>query len=87
MTVSFTLYKANGHAFDLLPGNDDRDFSLSNANAADVLSALAIEDSFSEVSGQSPVSGAFSSSPGASATAMPRPPSPSWRCGSRASCS
>ena len=48
MTVSFTLLKANGHAFDLLPGNDDRDFSLSNANAADVLAALAIEDSFSE---------------------------------------
>jgi hypothetical protein len=31
-----------------LPGHDDREFSLSNANAADVLDALGIEDSFSE---------------------------------------
>jgi hypothetical protein len=30
-----------------LPGHDDREFSLSNANAADV-DALGIEDSFSE---------------------------------------
>ena len=48
MTVSFTLYKANGQHFDLLPGNDDREFNLSNANAADVLDALGIEDSFSQ---------------------------------------
>ena len=48
MTVSFTLYKANGQHFDLLPGNDDHEFNLSNANAADVLDALGIEESFSE---------------------------------------
>ena len=48
MSVSFTLYKANGQRFDLLPGHDDWEFSLSNANAADVLDALGIEDSFSE---------------------------------------
>jgi hypothetical protein len=46
MSVSFTLYKANGQRFDPLPGHDDREFSL--ANAADVLDALGIEDSFSE---------------------------------------
>jgi hypothetical protein len=45
MSVSFTLLKANGQRFDLLPGHDDREFSLSNANAADVLGALSIEDS------------------------------------------
>ena len=48
MSVSFTLYKASGQRFDPLPGHDDREFSLSNANAADVLEALGIEDSFSE---------------------------------------
>ena len=48
MSVSFTLYKAAGQCFDPLPGHDDREFSLSNANAADVLDALGIEDSFSE---------------------------------------
>ena len=48
MSVSFTLYKAAGQRFDPLLGHDDRDFSLSNANAADVLDALGIEDSFSE---------------------------------------
>ncbi len=48
MSVSFTLYKADGHSFDLLPGHDDREVNLSNANAADVLDALGIEDSFSE---------------------------------------
>ena len=37
MSVSFTLLKANGQRFDPLPGHDDREFSLSNANAADVL--------------------------------------------------
>ena len=31
-----------------LARHDDREFSLSNANAADVLDALGIEDSFSE---------------------------------------
>jgi hypothetical protein len=31
-----------------LSGHDDGEFSLSNANAADVLDALGIEDSFSE---------------------------------------
>ena len=48
MSVSFVLYKASGQRFDPLPGHDDREFSLSNANAADVLDALGIEDSFSE---------------------------------------
>ena len=48
MTVSFTLLKANGQTFDRLPGHDNREFSLSNANAADVLDALGIEDSFSQ---------------------------------------
>ena len=45
MSVSFTLLKAAGQRFDLLPGHDDREFSLSNANAADVLDALGIEGS------------------------------------------
>ncbi len=48
MSVSFTLLKANGQRFDLLPGHDDREFSISNANAAAVLDALGIEDAFSE---------------------------------------
>jgi hypothetical protein len=48
MSVSFTLLKASGQRFDLLPGHDDREFSLSNANAADVIDALGIENSFSE---------------------------------------
>ena len=48
MSVSFALYKSSGQRFDLLPGHDDGEFSLSNANAADVLDALGIEDSFSE---------------------------------------
>ena len=48
MPVSFTLLKASGQRFDPLPGHDDREFSLSNANAADVLDALGIEDAFSD---------------------------------------
>jgi hypothetical protein len=48
MTVSFTLLKATGQTFHRLPGQDDREFNLSNANAADVLDALGIEQSFSE---------------------------------------
>jgi hypothetical protein len=40
--------KVSGQRFDPLPCHDDREFSLSNANAADVLDALGIEDSFSE---------------------------------------
>ncbi len=48
MSVSFTLLRANGQSFDPLPGHDDREFSLSNANAADVLDALGLEESFSE---------------------------------------
>ena len=49
MSVSSTmLYKAKGQRFDPLPGHDDREFSLSNANAADVLDALGIEATFSE---------------------------------------
>ena len=46
MTVSFCLYKAAGDRMDLI--HDDRcEFSLSNANAADVLDALGVEPSFS----------------------------------------
>jgi hypothetical protein len=48
MSVSFALYKSSGQRFDLLPGRDDGEFSTSNANTADVLDALGIEDSFSE---------------------------------------
>jgi len=48
MSVSFILLKANGQRFDPLPGHEDREFSLSNANAAEVLDALGIENSFSE---------------------------------------
>ncbi len=48
MSVSFTLYKAYGQRFDPLPGDDDREFSLSNAHAADVLDALGIDVTFSE---------------------------------------
>ena len=46
MSVSFALSKPNGQSFDLLPGHDDREFSVSHANAVDVLDALGIEDSF-----------------------------------------
>jgi hypothetical protein len=47
MTVSFNPLKANGQLFTHLPELDDVEFSLSNTNAADVLDALGIEDSFS----------------------------------------
>ena len=47
MTISFNPLKANGHLFTHLPELDDLEFSLSNANAADVLDALGIEDAFS----------------------------------------
>jgi hypothetical protein len=47
MTVSFNPLKANGQLFAHLPELDDVELSLSNANAADVLGALGIEDSFS----------------------------------------
>jgi len=47
MTVSFNLLKANGQLFTHLPELDGVEFSLSNANAADVLDALGIEDTFS----------------------------------------
>ena len=47
MTVSFSPLKANGQLFTHLPELDDVEFSLSNTNAADVLDALGIEDSFS----------------------------------------
>ena len=43
MSVSFTLLKASDKRFDLLPDHDDREFSLSNANAADVIDAPGIE--------------------------------------------
>ena len=48
MFVSFTLLKASDQRFEPLPGHDNGEFSLSNANAADVLDALGIEDFFSE---------------------------------------
>jgi hypothetical protein len=47
MTVSFNPLKANGQLFTHLSELDDLEVSLSNANAADVLDALGIEDSFS----------------------------------------
>jgi hypothetical protein len=47
MTVSFNLYKANGQRFELLPGDGDREISLSEANACDVLAALGIEVAYS----------------------------------------
>ena len=31
MSVSVTLLKASGQRFDLLPGHDDREFSLSTS--------------------------------------------------------
>ena len=48
MSVSFTLLKASGQRFDPLPRHHDQEISLSNANAADVLNALGIEDAFSD---------------------------------------
>jgi hypothetical protein len=39
--------QANGHLFTHLPELDDLEFSLSDANAADVLNALGIEDAYS----------------------------------------
>jgi hypothetical protein len=51
MTISFNPLKADGHLFTHLPELDDLEFSLSdadaNANAADVLDALGIEDAYS----------------------------------------
>ena len=47
MTVSFNLLKATGDLFTHLPELDDLEFSLSNDNAAAVLDALGIENSFS----------------------------------------
>jgi hypothetical protein len=47
MTVSFNPLKTTGDLFTSLPELDDLEFSLSNANAADVLDALGIEDAFS----------------------------------------
>jgi hypothetical protein len=47
MTVSFNPLKATGDFFTSLPELDELEFSLSNANAADVLDALGIEDAFS----------------------------------------
>jgi hypothetical protein len=47
MTVSFNPLKANGQFFTHLPALDDLEVSLSNANAADVLDALGIEDASS----------------------------------------
>jgi hypothetical protein len=47
MTISFNPLKANGHLFTHLPELDDLELSFPNTNAADVLDALGIEDSFS----------------------------------------
>jgi hypothetical protein len=47
MTVSFNPLKADGPLFIRLPELNDLEFSLSNANAADVLDALGIEDAYS----------------------------------------
>jgi hypothetical protein len=87
MSVSCTLLKAAGQRFDPLPGHDGREFSLSKANAADVVDALGIEDSFPNAPGRSSASGRSSSSPGASASATPPQPSPSPKRGSRRRCS
>ena len=46
MTISFNPLKADGHLFTHLPELDDLEFSLSDANAAD-LDALGIEDAYS----------------------------------------
>ena len=40
-------FKANGHLFTHLPELDDLEFSLSDANAADVLDALGIGEAYS----------------------------------------
>ena len=47
MTVCFNPLKANGALFTRLPELDEVEFSLSNANAADVLDPLGIEDAYS----------------------------------------
>ena len=75
MSVSLTLYKAAGQCFDPLPGDDHREFSLSNANAAAVLDALGIEDSFSERPWPIQRFRTLLIVAGASASAMPPPPS------------
>jgi hypothetical protein len=85
MSVSFTLYKANGQRFDLLPGHDDWEFSLSNANAADVLDALGIEDSFSERPWPIPCFRALLIV--ARRKRLGHPPSPSPKRGGRGRCS
>jgi hypothetical protein len=46
MTISFNPLKTNGHLFTYLPELNDLEFSLSNANAADLLDPLGIEDAF-----------------------------------------
>ena len=74
MTVSFNPLKTNGELFIRLPELDDVEFSLSNANAADVLNALGIEDAFSASPWPLPSFKASSSSLDASASATPRPP-------------
>ena len=47
MTISFNPLETNGHLFAHRPELDDLEFSLPNANAADVLDALGIEDVYS----------------------------------------
>jgi hypothetical protein len=47
MTVSFNPPRPLVTSSPALPELDDLEFSLSNANAADVLDALGIEDAFS----------------------------------------
>jgi hypothetical protein len=76
MTVSFNPLKATGDLFTSLPELDDLEFSLSNANAADVLDALGIEDVFCASPWPLPCFKAPSSSPDANASATPRPPFP-----------
>ena len=56
MTVSFNPLKANGQLFAHLPELNDLEFSLSNANAADLLDALGIEDAFAASPWRSPAS-------------------------------
>ena len=84
MTVFFNPLKANGQLFTHLPELENVELSLSNANAADVLDALGIEDAFSASPWPLPASKPSLSSPGASASATPRPPSPSRRRGNPA---
>ncbi len=87
MSVSFNLYKANGQGFDLLPGHEDREFSLSNANAADVLDALGIEKTFSDRPWPISCFRALLVVARRKRLGTPHRPSPSPKCRSRRRCS